>query len=32
MFGFKKKKKGIIERWKKAKKKLIKREFNIKQE
>ena len=32
MFGFKKKKKSIIERWKKAKKKLIKKEFNIKQE
>ena len=32
MFGFKKKKKGIIERWKKTKKKLIKKEFHIKQE
>jgi hypothetical protein len=32
MFGFKKKKKSIIERWKKTKKKLIKKEFNLKQE
>ena len=32
MFGFKKKRRGILEKWKRAKKLLIKREFNIKQE
>jgi len=32
MFGFKKKKKSIMERWRKAKNKLIKKEFSIKQE
>ena len=32
MFGFKKKKKVILEKWKKAKKSLIQKDFNLKQE